>query len=242
MMGSMKKKRDGVEEVPENPGTLRRAFAATIALWLVVAALCALEAPPAGAAAALATGSPSTGTSATDSPVASTAADSSAAQGTGTGTGTGTSTSTSTSTGKSTGTSAARPLGAWRWPTGNPVPVLRAFDPPAMPWLSGHRGVDLGAASGSLVFAPAPGHVIFAGMVAGRPVVSVMHQGGLRSTYEPVSSDLSPGTTVGTGQAIGTLEPGHDHDALHWGARFEKNEYIDPLRLLSGPSVLKPWD
>lgn len=129
----------------------------------------------------------------------------------------------------------------WRWPTGRPAVVLRAFDPPAMPWLSGHRGVDLRAPEGSQVLAPAPGQVIFAGMVAGRPVVSVMHSGGLRSTYEPVSPALEAGAFVSAGDVLGTLEAGHDGGALHWGARYEKNQYIDPLRLLSGPSVLKPW-
>ena len=38
------------------------------------------------------------------------------------------------------------PASAWSWPLSPRPAVLRAFDPPAKPWLSGHRGVDLEAA------------------------------------------------------------------------------------------------
>lgn len=132
--------------------------------------------------------------------------------------------------------------GYWIWPTGTPVGVVRAFDPPAMPWLSGHRGVDLDAPIGSTVLSPADGTVIFAGTVVDREVVSVMHAGGLRSTYEPVTPQVSTGQVVSAGQVLGVVEEGHSPGNLHWGARFEKNEYIDPLRMLVGPSILKPWD
>src|SRR5690349_23856684 len=36
---------------------------------------------------------------------------------------------------------------SWRWPLAPRPNVLRDFDPPPKPWLSGHRGVDLGAVS-----------------------------------------------------------------------------------------------
>ena len=41
--------------------------------------------------------------------------------------------------------SAPRPP-SWEWPLAPRPAVLRAFDPPDKPWMSGHRGVDLGAA------------------------------------------------------------------------------------------------
>ena len=129
----------------------------------------------------------------------------------------------------------------WRWPTQIPVAVNRAFDPPALPWLSGHRGVDLGATVGSTIVAPADGTVVFSGTVVSRQTVSVMHEGGLRSTYEPVLPLVKTGDTVQAGQPIATVEPGHSPGSLHWGARFGKDEYVNPLRMLVGPSVLKPW-
>ena len=129
----------------------------------------------------------------------------------------------------------------WQWPTLTPVAVNRAFDPPALPWLSGHRGVDLGAPIGSTIAAPADGTVVFSGMVVSRQTVSIMHEGGLRSTYEPVIPLVESGDVVVAGQPIATVEPGHSPGTLHWGARYGPDEYVNPLRMLVGPSVLKPW-
>ncbi|WP_017177017.1 M23 family metallopeptidase [Actinomyces timonensis] len=130
------------------------------------------------------------------------------------------------------------------WPTGGPVAVVEGFDPPAVVWGSGHRGVDLALAAGSPVRAAGAGTVAFAGMVAGRPVVSIDHAGGIRTTYEPVEASVSAGEAVSAGQVIGTLAPGHRSDgvdALHWGARTGKKSYINPLRLLRPPVIrLKP--
>lgn len=133
-------------------------------------------------------------------------------------------------------------LGLWRWPTPSPVAVNRPFDPPAKPWLSGHRGVDLDAPVGSTICSPAPGVVVFSGKVVDREVVSIMHAGGLRSTYEPVKPLVQKGDAVSAGDPIATVEDGHSPGPLHWGARFERNEYVNPLRMLVGPSVLKPWE
>lgn len=133
-------------------------------------------------------------------------------------------------------------LPRWEWPTGSPVAVDRAFDPPSMPWLSGHRGVDLDGEVGSTIVSPADGTVVFAGPVVDRQSVSVLHEGGLRSTYEPVIPLVASGQSVSAGQAIATIEAGHVPGALHWGARFGKNEYVNPLRMLVGPSILKPWE
>lgn len=134
------------------------------------------------------------------------------------------------------------PQALWEWPTGSPVVVTRAFDPPSMPWLSGHRGVDLQVPIGSTLRAPAAGTVIFSGMVVDRQVLSIMHVGGLRSTYEPIVPLVEVGQVVSAGDPIATVAPGHSPDSLHWGARFERNQYVNPLRMLMGPSVLKPWD
>lgn len=132
----------------------------------------------------------------------------------------------------------------WIWPTGVPVQVTAPFDPPPEPWNSGHRGVDLNVAIGETIASPAPGTVVYAGVLAGRPVISILHAGGLRSTYEPVDSLVVAGDSVQAGTPIGLVseEGTGNHLGLHWGARFGKDEYIDPLRMLVGPSILKPWD
>lgn len=136
-------------------------------------------------------------------------------------------------------TAATSPTG-YLWPVGSEAgrpPVRRAFDPPAKPWLTGHRGVDLAAPAGAPVRAAGPGQVVFAGMVAGRPVVSVQHASGLRTTYEPVQPVVAAGDEVAAGDRIGTLaaEGSHCRQAcLHWGARTSKRHYIDPLLLVAG--------
>lgn len=139
---------------------------------------------------------------------------------------------------------AGRARGRYVWPTGGPAPVVEAFDPPAVVWGRGHRGVDLAAPAGSQVLSAGDGVVVFAGMVAGRPVVSVDHADGIRTTYEPVEAGVTAGQVVGRGQVIGTLLPGHRDDgvdALHWGARTGPKTYVNPLRLLDPPVIrLKP--
>lgn len=140
---------------------------------------------------------------------------------------------------------AANPMTSpyWIWPTVTPVQVTVPFDPPPQPWNSGHRGVDLKVAIGDSILSPAPGTVVYAGVLVDRPVISILHAGGLRSTYEPVDPLVNVGDIVEAGTPIGTVsrEGAGEHLGLHWGARFGKNEYIDPLRMMAGPSILKPW-
>ena len=134
---------------------------------------------------------------------------------------------------------APRPL--YGWPTGAPADVLQGFDPPAVVWGPGHRGVDLALPAGSPVLAAGDGTVAFAGVVAGRPVVSIDHADGVRTTYEPVEASVATGDVVARGQTIGTLRAGHRSDgadALHWGARTGPKTYINPLRLLR-PAVIR---
>jgi murein DD-endopeptidase MepM/ murein hydrolase activator NlpD len=122
--------------------------------------------------------------------------------------------------------------------------VLRAFDPPPKPWLSGHRGVDLEAASdGVQVTSPAAGTVSFVGVVVDRPVITIDHGNGLRSSFEPVESTLAAGSVVAAGQPIGTLLTGHCAAAscVHWGVR-RGDEYVNPLQFVMDlrPSILLP--
>lgn len=121
-----------------------------------------------------------------------------------------------------------------------PLRVVTMFTAPPQPWARGHRGVDLAAGPGAVIVAPADGVVAFAGMVAGRPVLSVDHAGGLRSTYEPVVARVAVGDRVTQGQMIGVLADGPSHcssSCLHWGAR-RGDVYVDPLSLIDRPPLV----
>ena len=114
--------------------------------------------------------------------------------------------------------------------------LLHEFVDPGPAWGAGHRGVDLAAAPGSPVLAPGDGTVTFVGTVVDRPLLVITHPDGLRSTLEPVTTDLPPGARVEAGAAIGTLAPeASTHCApaycLHWGVR-RGEEYLDPLVVL----------
>ncbi|RUP32822.1 MAG: M23 family metallopeptidase [Mycolicibacterium sp.] len=132
------------------------------------------------------------------------------------------------------------------WPLRPRPAVVRTFDAPRPNWQRGHRGVDLAGAAGQTVYAAAPGTVVFAGELAGRPVVSVAHPGGLRTSYEPVRAAVRPGAVVTAGSPLGTLVAGHPGcgSCLHWGAMWgpaSHADYVDPLGLLATtPIRLKP--
>ena len=136
-----------------------------------------------------------------------------------------------------------------QWPLRPGLPVVcRAFDPPDPDWRPGHRGVDLAGTPGQPVYAAGAGTVVFAGLLADRPVVSVAHPGGLRTSYEPVAATVRAGQLVTASSALGRLAPGHPGcpapACLHWGAMWgpaARADYVDPLGLLvSTPVRLKP--
>jgi murein DD-endopeptidase MepM/ murein hydrolase activator NlpD len=85
-------------------------------------------------------------------------------------------------------------------------------------------------------------------VLAGRPVVSVAHPGGLRTSYEPVQAVVRPGQLVVAGCPLGRLVTGHPGcpaaACLHWGAMWgpaKRADYVDPLGLLAATPVrLKP--
>ncbi|MFF3064529.1 murein hydrolase activator EnvC family protein [Oerskovia sp. NPDC057915] len=145
----------------------------------------------------------------------------------------------------------------WTSPVPGDLVVVRGFLPPDRDWLAGHRGVDLEAQPGSAVVAPEDGMVTFAGTVVDRGVLVVLHDGGLRSSLEPVDGSVAVGTRVGRGQVVGTVEVGEvggsagtgpagaghclPASCLHWGVR-RGDTYVDPLALLGPrePIVLLP--
>ncbi|WP_018143638.1 M23 family metallopeptidase [Alloscardovia criceti] len=122
-----------------------------------------------------------------------------------------------------------------QWPV-RPAELLQDFDAPAQVWLPGHRGVDVDADSGMLIFAPQGGTIVFSGRVAHKDVVVIEHAHGWRSTFEPAITTLSVGTKVQRGQSIAQISDGgsdHCQDAcLHWGVKIDKKRYLNP-RLLT---------
>lgn len=144
----------------------------------------------------------------------------------------------------------------WRAPVAGTAPgdVLRAFVAPERPWSRGHRGVDLAVQTGAPIQAPAAGRVVFAGVVVDRPVLTLEHADGTRSSLEPVEADVAVGAVVDAGDPVGRLAGAPPHcprACVHWGVREPDgwrvgdaafDRYLDPLVLIgwSGPSVLWP--
>jgi murein DD-endopeptidase MepM/ murein hydrolase activator NlpD len=134
------------------------------------------------------------------------------------------------------------------WPLRPPPTVVRGFDAPSPNWNPGHRGVDLPGSPGQRVYASGSATVVFAGLLAGRPVISLAHPGGLRTSYEPVRAAVRVGQSVTAETVIGELVAGHvgcrAAACLHWGAMWgaaSRAEYVDPLGLLKSTAVrLKP--
>jgi murein DD-endopeptidase MepM/ murein hydrolase activator NlpD len=134
------------------------------------------------------------------------------------------------------------------WPLRPPPAVARGFDAPSPDWNPGHRGVDLPGTPGQPVYAAGIATVVFAGLLAGRPVVSLAHPGGLHTSYEPVRAAVRVGQRVTAETVLGELVAGHagcrSAACLHWGAMWgpaSGAHYVDPLGLLrSTPIRLKP--
>lgn len=140
----------------------------------------------------------------------------------------------------------------YRWPLAGSPTVVRHFTPPASRYGRGHRGVDLAGTPGMPVLAAGDGVVAFAGVVAGRGVVSIDHGNGLRTSYEPVAEPrVHIGAAIEAGTVIATLEAGHPGcqvaACLHWGLQLreslsrrpgsprrgshQRRTYLDPLLL-----------
>jgi murein DD-endopeptidase MepM/ murein hydrolase activator NlpD len=141
------------------------------------------------------------------------------------------------------------PTAPWLWPVGDgsrPA-VAAAFDAPEERWGPGHRGIDLRTTTGARVTAVADGVVTHRGRIAGRGTVSITHDNGVRSTYEPVDSALAVGRRVHRGDVIGRIadDPGHcpPSSCLHLGAK-RGSDYLDPLPFFGGPRrvILLPVD
>ncbi len=126
-------------------------------------------------------------------------------------------------------------IAEWQWPRGLPVEVTRRYVAPATVYSTGHRGIDLTAAPGTAVLAPAAGTVGYIGVVVDRPVIALDHDGDLRSSFEPVEASVAVGERVSAGQQIGVVgRGGHcSAECFHFGVRLH-GVYVSPLMLLGG--------
>jgi murein DD-endopeptidase MepM/ murein hydrolase activator NlpD len=91
--------------------------------------------------------------------------------------------------------------------------------------------------------APVAGVISFAGMVAGRGVITIRTDKGWLVSMEPVEALVSSGERVSQGQHIATLLPGHCVSlCVHLGLRVEGRYRSPRLELgLLRRSVLLPW-
>lgn len=145
---------------------------------------------------------------------------------------------------ESVDTAVDRPRASWSWPVAEPRRVVREFLAPEHQFGAGHRGIDIAAAGGAAVRAPAPGVVLFAGPVAGRSVVTIDHGGGVVSSYDPIVPAVTAGDVVTAGGPIGALGPEtstHCPGCLHLGVRRD-GAYVDPAPFFRPPrrSILLP--
>ena len=141
--------------------------------------------------------------------------------------------------------------GAWTWPVDGPV--LQRFVFGSDPYAAGqHRGIDIGAPSGSQVLAAATGTVSFSGTVPGSGTsVTIQTPDAYSVTLTHLgSSSARRGADVHEGDVIGTVGPSgvveQDVPYVHLGVRRSEdpNGYVDPLLFLptrsAPPAVAAP--
>lgn len=120
----------------------------------------------------------------------------------------------------------------WEWSLQMARAVAVPYRAPAHEYGAGHRGIDIPAALGVVVYAPADGIVAFRGRVVDRVLLTIRHPDGLVTTFEPLLSDLDAGDRVSAGQEIGVVDVGGHASpgSLHLGVR-SSGAYINPLLL-----------
>jgi murein DD-endopeptidase MepM/ murein hydrolase activator NlpD len=147
--------------------------------------------------------------------------------------------------GGTNGAALERSTAPWLWPLDPPHRVTRGFLAPATRYSAGHRGIDIAVTGTEPVRAPADGVVSFAGVVAGRPVLSIAHADEVVSSVEPVTAAVSPGEPVRAGDVVGSVAAGGHCDAgcVHLGVRVH-GQYVSPLLYLAGipRAVLLPLE
>ena len=128
---------------------------------------------------------------------------------------------------------------AWAWPVDGPV--LRPFASDGDPYAGGqHRGIDVGAPTGSDVRSAAAGVVSFTGRMPQQGIcLTIRTVDGWSVTLVHLGSIAVPvGTQVAEGDVVGTIGPSGEPEGIapyvHLGIRLtaDPNGYVDPLTLL----------
>jgi hypothetical protein len=136
------------------------------------------------------------------------------------------------------------PALAWTWPVEGPVLKKFSFDPED-PYAAGqHRGIDIGAPSGTPVAAPAGGTISFAGTVPGGGLtLAIRTLDGYSVTLVHLGAvAVGRGATVEEGSVVGSVGPSgdleHAEPYLQLGIRIaaDAQGYVDPLSLLPARS------
>jgi hypothetical protein len=136
---------------------------------------------------------------------------------------------------------------AWTWPVEGPV--LRSFSLGDNPYAGGqHRGIDVGAAVGTEVRAPAAGTVSFVGSVpnGGRALTIQTEDGYAVTLLQLAAVDVMRGVIITEGAYVGRV--GESEDAVtrephvHLGIRVaaDRDGYVDPLTLLPPREAVVP--
>lgn len=118
-------------------------------------------------------------------------------------------------------------------------PIAVRFDAPEHAYGPGHRGIDYAVPAGTPVRASAPGLVTFAGPVADAVAVTILHEGGLETTYSSLATVAArAGARVDEGTWIGTAGRAHPGglEGLHFGVKVN-GVYADPLAFVGTVSV-----
>jgi hypothetical protein len=140
-----------------------------------------------------------------------------------------------------------QPALAWTWPVDGPV--LRPFILGDDPYAAGqHRGIDIGAPTGTTVRAPASGTVSFAGTVpGGGRTVTIRTTDGYSVTLVHLGTiGAARGADVAEGASVGTVGPSGEAELpdpyVHLGIRLtaDPNGYHDPLGLLPSRAAPAP--
>jgi murein DD-endopeptidase MepM/ murein hydrolase activator NlpD len=139
---------------------------------------------------------------------------------------------------------------SWQMPFLTPHALIRPYLQPNSDYSAGHRGIDLAAELGEVIFAPADGEIRFSGKIVDRGVLSINHAGGMISELEPICTSLKPGETVKKGQPVGSLcKPDASYKThcprsacVHFSLRIA-GAYASPQALIGGlnPSRLLPY-
>ena len=114
---------------------------------------------------------------------------------------------------------------------------------PILQMFRAHRGVDLGALSGTRIVAPASGHVISVGRRFGYGLtIELAHSGGVVTRYAHLrSANVQRGDSVTIGQGIGAVGASGLATAphLHFEVLVHGNN-VDPIKFLASTHVPVP--